>query len=54
MAHTASLANSTCTRKRYADGQLTEIVDLDGSLDDLSEEEIEQFIATFPIEAANP
>ena len=54
VAHTANLANSTCTRKRYADGQLTEIVDLDGSLDDLGENELEEFIASFPIEEANP
>ncbi len=50
----ANLANSTCRRTLDANGLLTEIVQLDGSLDDLGEEGLERFIASFPIEAANP
>ena len=46
-----NLANSTCERRLGRDGQLTEIVHLDGGRDDLTDEELEAWIATFPIEA---
>jgi len=44
------LDTSTCTRYLTADGTLTEVVILDGNSDDLSPEELEKFIASFPIE----
>ena len=53
VAHPANLANSTCTRTLYPDGQLTEFVYLDGSLEDFGEENLEWFIAGFPIQASN-
>ena len=46
-----SLATSKCTRTRYADGSLMEVVALDGTDTDLSPEELEKFIASFPIES---
>jgi hypothetical protein len=42
------LAQSTCTRYGCA-GALTEIVHLDGDKAEISEEELEQFIQSFPI-----
>jgi hypothetical protein len=47
----ADLAPSTCQRY-IRDGILTEIVELDGGGDHLSDEEIEKFVASFPIKAA--
>ena len=46
------LAKSTCKRTLCADGSLWEIVHLNGSSSDLSDGELERFIATFPIERA--
>jgi hypothetical protein len=43
------LAQSTCTRYRCEDGALTEIVHLDGDRAEISEEELERFIQSFPI-----
>ena len=46
-----NLATSTCTRTLRS-GTLTEIVKLDGSVDGLSDEELESFIESFPIKEA--
>jgi hypothetical protein len=48
MCKPANLANSGCTRT-LRNGVLTEIVDLDGSCDELSDEQLESFIESFPI-----
>jgi hypothetical protein len=48
MCKPASLTTSSCTRT-LREGVLTEIVDLDGSCDGLSDEELENFIESFPI-----
>jgi len=47
-----NLANSTCRRTLNADGSLTVVVDLDGSDEDLTREELERFIERFPIQRA--
>jgi len=44
-----TLANSTCTRT-LRQGTLMEIVTLKGSYEDQTEEELEQFIQSFPID----
>jgi hypothetical protein len=44
------LAASTCTRRRCANGLLTEIVMLHGTKADLSEFEIDAFLERWPIE----
>jgi hypothetical protein len=46
----ASLATSTCTRRLDNTGGLIETVDLDGDDSEISEEELEQFVASFPID----
>ena len=45
-----NLANSTCKRTLGANGLLTEIVDLDGSDQGLTDEDLEEFVASFPVE----
>ena len=45
----ANLATSTCTRRLNNTGGLIEIVDLDGDDSGISEEELETFVARFPI-----
>ena len=45
----ANLATSTCTRY-VRDGLLTEVVQLDGAMGSISDEELETFVARFPIE----
>jgi hypothetical protein len=45
----ASLATSTCTRY-VRDGELTEVVHLDGERDAISDDELETFVARFPID----
>ena len=47
-----NLANSTCTRRLGANGGLSEIVMLDGSDQGLTDEDLERFIASFPVGAA--
>jgi hypothetical protein len=47
-----ALANSTCKRTLGANGSLTEIVELDGSGEHLTDEDLEKFIASFPIETS--
>jgi hypothetical protein len=51
---TANPATSTCTRRLNNTGGLIEIVDLDGANSGISEEELEQFIASFPIDPWGP
>jgi hypothetical protein len=46
-----NLENSTCTRTLAANGLLTEIVQLDGTRAGLSDQELENFVAKFPIES---
>lgn len=43
------LTRSTCTRYRCDDGTVTEVLHLDGDAEDISPEELEQFIQSFPI-----
>jgi len=45
-----NLQTSTCTRRLSSNGDLTELVQLDGSRDELSNEELNEFIERFPIE----
>jgi len=44
------LSKATCTRTVWPDGQLMELVNLHGSNDGLSDEDLERFIQSFPIE----
>jgi hypothetical protein len=44
-----NLGASTCTRTLGANGVVTEVVTLEGRRQDLSDEELEAFIAKFPI-----
>ena len=44
------LAKATCTRTLMPDGGLMEIVNVDGSGHDLSDEELEKFIQSHPIQ----
>ena len=48
---TPNLATSTCTRT-LANRVLTEAVHLDGAREDLSDEQLENFIESFPIQEA--
>jgi hypothetical protein len=45
-----NLAASTCTRTLCPNGVVTEGVTMEGTRQGLSDEELEAFIATFPIE----
>jgi hypothetical protein len=54
MDHDLSLTTSTCSRTLCGDGTLLEVVDLDGTRADLSEEELDRFVATFPIQMLAP
>jgi hypothetical protein len=44
------LETSTCQRILTPTGSLTEIVRLDGSRAGLADEDLERFIATFPVQ----
>ena len=46
------LAKATCTRTLMPDGRLMEIVNLNGCRESLSDEDLERFIQSFPIEAS--
>jgi hypothetical protein len=46
------LAKATCTRTLMPDGRLMEIVNVNGSGHDLSGEDLEKFIQSFPIEVS--
>jgi len=45
-----NLAESNCTRTLCPNGVVTEVVKLEGRREDLTDEELEAFIAKFPIE----
>jgi hypothetical protein len=45
------LANSTCSRKLDSSGHLLELIALHGSRHDLTDEQMENFVQSFPIEA---
>jgi hypothetical protein len=45
-------AASTCDRTRDPDGGLTEVVHLEGDSSGISKDELDRFIARFPIQAA--
>ena len=47
-----NLATSTCTRTLGANGALTELVQLSGGRDGLSDQDLERFIESFPIQRA--
>jgi hypothetical protein len=47
-----NLANATCRRTLASNGLLTDFVQLNGSSDGLTDEDLEKFIAGFPVEAA--
>jgi hypothetical protein len=49
IAKPLSLATSECKRWLCADGTITEYVRLDGDCKDISEAELERFIASFPV-----
>lgn len=50
-----NLAASSCRRLLNPGGRVNEIVELDGSAEDIGEEELEKFIASFPVTpAADP
>ena len=44
------LETSTCTRTLTASGCLTEVVKLDGSREGLTDEDLEKFFKSFPVE----
>lgn len=44
------LAKATCSRIVWPNGHLFELVSLNGNDDDLSEDDLESFIQSFPIE----
>jgi hypothetical protein len=46
-----NLATSKCFRTLGPNGVVTELIELDGGLDGLSYEDLDRFVATFPIEA---
>lgn len=50
MDREANLANATCNRSLCDNGLLVELVRLDGTYDHLAEEELGEFIESFPIE----
>jgi len=43
-------AKATCTRTLWPDGRLMEVVNLNGSRDGLSEEDLEKFIQSHAVE----
>ena len=47
-----NLEESTCQRSLDATGLLTEIVDLNGSGEGLSQEELDRFVASFPVKVS--
>ena len=46
----SDLSKATCKRTLWPDGRLMEVVNLHGSDDGLSEEDLEKFIESHPIE----
>jgi hypothetical protein len=49
MGRTLKLEKCTCTRTLSSDGFLAEVVDLNGDSPELSQEELDRFVARFPI-----
>jgi|GEM_PF-2348021 len=49
IARPLNLEKSRCTRTLGSDGQITEMVILDGSRDYISDEELDRFVAGFPV-----
>jgi hypothetical protein len=47
--HKLNLETSTCSRTLCRDGSLLECVMLDGSIDDISEEALKEFIENSPV-----
>ncbi len=45
-----NLANSTCKRMLCSNGTLMEMISLDGDRQGISDEQIDRFVASFPIE----
>jgi hypothetical protein len=54
MDHDLSLETSTCTRTLCGNGTLMEVVDLDGTRGDLSDEKLDQFVSSFPVNPLEP
>jgi hypothetical protein len=54
MDHDLSLATSTCSRTLCGDGTLMELVNLDGIGGELSDEALDRFVASFPIQMLAP
>ena len=50
MDHRLNLETSTCRRTLTSSGSLTEVVRLDGIRGGLTDEELEKFVQSFPIE----
>ena len=46
----SNLGTSTCSRTMNPSGVIMELVHLDGGLDGLSDEDLDRWVATFPIE----
>jgi hypothetical protein len=46
------LETSKCTRTLGRNGLLTEVVELDGGREGLTDEDLDRFIRSFPVEAA--
>jgi hypothetical protein len=47
-----NLSTSRCTRTRNSNNSITEFVELDGSREELTDEELQRFVARFPIQNA--
>jgi hypothetical protein len=45
------LETSKCTRMLGRNGQLIEVVELDGSREGLTDEDLDRFITSFPVES---
>jgi len=50
MDRAANLANATCKRTLCENGLLLEVVHLDGDRDGLTDEQLDKFVESFPIE----
>ena len=50
IARPLDLSKATCTRTLWPNGQLMEFVELKGNRSGLSDEDLERFIQSFPIE----
>jgi len=50
---TLDMERSTCQRMRHPDGLVTEIIDLEGTREGVSDEDLERWVSTFPIESVS-